>query len=153
MKDPHVGSFAMFGCILLLLLQFVLYHLIYTVSSFRTWIALLFLFVLERALSGLSVMILPPARQDGMVHTVVSPAATNVRTVLIAEAAFSALGLLLFGGWSGGAAVIAAALVFMAYISYVSKHFNGTTGDLAGFFLLLCETGQLLAFALVKVQP
>ena len=42
----------------------------------------------------------------------------------------------------------AAAVIFLYYYRLCKKQFGGTTGDLAGYFLQLCELGMLAAFVL-----
>ena len=49
----------------------------------------------------------------------------------------------------GAAAVIAAALLVFAYYYWMSrKKFGGTTGDLAGYFLQMCELAMLAVIVL-----
>ena len=52
------------------------------------------------------------------------------------------------GGIAGGAAVAAAALVFLYYRLMSLHQFGGITGDLAGYFLQLCELAIPLAAVL-----
>ena len=42
----------------------------------------------------------------------------------------------------------AAAVIFLYYYRLCKKQFGGTTGDLAGYFLQLCELGMLAALVL-----
>ena len=51
----------------------------------------------------------------------------------------------------GGACLGAAALVFCYYRHVALGQFGGVTGDLAGWFLQLCEGGMLLAAVCVEV--
>ena len=49
----------------------------------------------------------------------------------------------------GVAAVISAILVFWWYHHMAMKYFGGTTGDLSGFFLCICEVVMALVLAFV----
>ena len=55
--------------------------------------------------------------------------------------------LLWLGGWRGGLSAAAAAAVFGWYYYMSRKQFGGITGDLAGYFVQLCELAVLLAMA------
>ena len=72
--------------------------------------------------------------------------------------AFVCAGAMLYLGWSRksgsvavAALVIAAALlVFVYYYRMSRKKFGGTTGDLAGYFLQLCELAMLAGAVLSR---
>lgn len=57
---------------------------------------------------------------------------------------------LLFGGICGGVVVITTVLIFLWYRHMAVQEFGGVTGDLAGFFLQICELGILLAAVIGK---
>ena len=46
--------------------------------------------------------------------------------------------------WTGMGALVGAALVCLYYVTTAKRQFGGVTGDLAGFFLQLCELGMVL---------
>jgi adenosylcobinamide-GDP ribazoletransferase len=50
----------------------------------------------------------------------------------------------------GAAAIAGAILIFVYYRHMALKYFGGTTGDLSGFFLCLCEAGVALILAVVS---
>ena len=50
----------------------------------------------------------------------------------------------------GCAAVAAAILVYLWYIQMARREFGGLTGDLAGWFLQVCELGCLAAMVLAR---
>lgn len=51
----------------------------------------------------------------------------------------------------GGAAVCASLLCFFYYYFVATRKFGGITGDLAGWFLQLCELFLLAALVVVQV--
>ena len=61
--------------------------------------------------------------------------------------AVSAGAMILLGGLCGAAAVLGAVLAFLYYRRMVFREFGGVTGDLAGYFLQLCELFMVLAAA------
>ena len=50
--------------------------------------------------------------------------------------------------WTGGFALLGAGVAGLYYVSMARRQFGGITGDLAGFFLQLCELCMVLGAAL-----
>ena len=73
----------------------------------------------------------------------------NRRTLMIYLIVLSTL-MIVVGKWSGVAAVIMAFLVFWYYHHMSISKFGGVTGDLAGYFLQMCEI--LMALAVVVTE-
>ena len=97
-------------------------------------------FVLSRALSGLSVVLFKKAKNSGLAASFSDMAqqkcvgAVMIFVILLCGAALLALDPVL-----GGAVLLAAAAVFGYYRWMSYRKFGGITGDLAGFFLQVCE--------------
>lgn len=53
--------------------------------------------------------------------------------------------------WAALDVLVVSALVFCYYKWKSSKHFGGITGDLAGYFLSLCELAQLLSLVVLSL--
>ena len=51
----------------------------------------------------------------------------------------------------GTAVIVTALLVFWFYRHKALKYFGGTTGDLSGYFLCLCEVWIVLVLAIITV--
>ena len=101
--------------------------------------------VLSRSLSGLFAVTLPNARGTGLLATFTGPMdAARARVVLAAWAALAAAAMVLLSPWTGAGALAGAALVCLYYVTTAKRQFGGVTGDLAGFFLQLCELGMVL---------
>lgn len=146
LKDSHTGAFAVMGCGLYLLL------------SFGAWCALkpgqgllcvCLGYTVSRTLSGLSVLCFPKAKKSGSYVTMFAKRASKGRAVLFLALLLVLEGglLLWLGGWRGGLSAAAAAAVFGWYYYMSRKQFGGITGDLAGYFVQLCELAVLLAMA------
>ncbi len=146
LKDSHAGAFAILGlgC--------------YLVWSLAVWseVTVKMLpvigagFVLSRSMSGFSVMNFPSARKDGLGRTFQEQAhQKRVSKVMILYFLAATVVMLFFSPVQGGAALLAALIVFGYYRQMALKQFGGMTGDLAGYFLQLCElamvTGVVLA--------
>ena len=149
LKDPHVGAFAVMGCGAYLLLTFGLWSE-YRFNP-RGTAALALGWVLSRSLSGLSVVTFPKARREGLASTFAQASQRHVAVVLAAWALACAGGMLWWELEVGGACLAAALLVFCYYRHVALGQFGGVTGDLAGWFLQLCEGGMLLVAVCLEV--
>ena len=142
LKDPHCGAFAIFYCVVYLLLCFGLY---YEVFSLGLAYALCPAFVLSRALSALCAVTLPNARKAGMlcsftggVHRRTAVAAVGITSVC------AGLVLLLLSPVPGCVCLLFCAAALIWYRRMALRQFGGGTGDTAGFFLQTCELSALL---------
>ena len=70
--------------------------------------------------------------------------AARARVVLGLWSAGSAAAMVLLAPWTGGFALIGAALASLYYVTMSRRQFGGITGDLAGFFLQICELAMVL---------
>ena len=147
LKDPNCGAFAVIAAIAYFMLSIALWS--------RMKIELIPLvaagYVMSRTLSGLSVTCFKKARQDGLAAEFGANTAKKISTVLfIVQFVLECL-FLLYNKWDSGLAVIIASLLCFAYHYYnCKKNFGGITGDLAGYFLQLCELAVLAAVVIMK---
>lgn len=146
LKDPHVGAFAVIGC--------VTYSLIY-LGFFQELPAeclplFCVSFILTRALSGLSVVTFPKAKKSGLAAMFSNQAQKRVVTATMAGYILFAIAFLCIKGGIlyGGICLATALLVFFYYHQMAIKQFGGITGDLAGYFLQLCELALLAALTI-----
>jgi len=136
LKDTHTGAFAVTGGALYLLLFFAAC----TELTARTAALPCIGFVLSRALSGLAVVTFPEARKQGMLADFMRDAHKKLVAGVMAVDIVLAVGLMVWTGREvGGLTAIAAFDVFFYYRHVAIKEFGGVTGDLAGYFLQLCE--------------
>lgn len=144
LKDSHAGAFAVLAGLCYFLLAFGAYSQVE-----GRWIPVLSVgFVLSRALSGLSVVTFRKATDSGLAATFAD--ASQKRTVGITMgvyilACFVLMALL--GGVRGVICFAAAIIVFGYYRFMAYRQFGGITGDLAGFFLQVCELAMALVMA------
>lgn len=146
LKDSHTGAFAVIFCGAYLLLSF---GALTQPEGWRAWGIVALGFVLSRALSGLALANLRGARPSGMLQAFADASHRGaVTAAMAAYISLAAAGMLLLSPIAGGAALLAAALCLLYYRRMAYRQFGGITGDLAGFFLQLCELGTALAVAL-----
>lgn len=136
LKDPHSGAFAVIYCVVYMLLSFG----IWSEADGKTIGLLACIFVLSRALSGFGVMSLKMAKRDGTATVFADTAdKRRVKVIMIVYIVITGGLMLWLDGMIGTICLLAALLVFIYYRYMAYKQFGGITGDLAGFFLQICE--------------
>ena len=148
MSDPHIGSFAVIRVCLLLIVQTALFS---EVTETETAAVIASGYVLSRALSGLSAVTFRAAKSSGSLQSFVKP--SHKRTVTGMAVFFTALpvavSVIVFpAAGIASAAAAGAVLLYHRYASY--RDFGGITGDLCGWFLVVCETAVLAAAVLTE---
>ena len=144
LKDPHAGAFAIICGISLFVLNFGLWSEL----SMHGVRSLAFGFVISRGLSGWSVAIFPCAKDTGLAATFQDASHRYVVGVICSVELLMTLVAAFFKEPIGAACMLAAA--FWAMVRYYimsRRQFGGITGDLAGWFLQICEC--LMAVAVV----
>ena len=142
LKDSHVGSFAVIGCIMLVLLQFA------ACAGASNWAdakMLMLIPVVSRSCSALAVAVLPKMSTSQYVQK-----EARVADICIPGAAL----LLCLAGalcvWPTYVWVIAAELtVYGLALRRAYKSLGGMNGDISGYCLTLAELGALGAMALL----
>lgn len=149
LKDSHTGAFAIICCGLYLLVFFAAWCQVEAAG--RTALVLGLGPVLSRSLSGLFAVTLPNARGTGLLATFTDTMDTaKARGVMVIWVVACAAALLWLDLWTGGAALLGAGLTCLYYRVMSARQFGGVTGDLAGFFLQICELAMVLAVVLAQ---
>lgn len=149
LKDSHAGAFAVItACV-----YFIAYYGAY--SQINGNMTVLFIvgmgFMVSRCFSGIGVLTLPKAKADGTVAEFSRQSKEIVvRNVLIVYLVLLTAGMVSVDVVMGAAAIFTALFVFLYYRYIALKYFGGTTGDLSGFFLCLCEVSITLVLAVVS---
>ena len=124
LKDSHIGAFAV-------------------MASFCGS------YFLSRIFSAIAVVSFPCAKKEGTLYMFADAAQEKiVKRSLYAELAFCVLWQILMNPKAGIMQLICALAVFGYYYYKSKKEFGGITGDLAGYFVTLCE-GALMVMAAI----
>ena len=143
MKDPRSGPIAVVTLMLVLLLKFCALWVLVERGA-GAWLVLAPV-VGRAALLGL-FMATPYVRPGGLGQSLAEHLPRQAaRWVLVG----SALGCVLFGGWTALWVLLLAAAVFGGVRRLMCRRLGGTTGDTAGALLELLELVVVLALALV----
>lgn len=149
LKDPGAGAFALISCCSYLLLYFALWCEAATTGRALPVLALIP--VLSRSLSGLSVVTFKNARGGGLLATFSKAAQTGtVRVVMLIWIAAALAAMLVLNLPAGIGAALCALIMFLYYRIMSYRQFGGITGDIAGYFLQLCELLALLGIIVAE---
>lgn len=150
LKDSHTGAFAIICCTLFLLFHFACFNEAYPLLQNETnMLTISIIPVLVRTLSGLFATILPNASGSGLLATFTNAIdGGRARLILFLEVIFVSGVFLMIDLWSGFFVLMGAVVTSCYYIGMSKKKFGGITGDLAGFFLELCQVITLFAWIL-----
>lgn len=137
MSDSRIGAFAAIKLAVYLLVQTAFFSQIK-----RPEIMLICAvgFVLSRALSGLAAVTFKCAKSEGTLQNFTDPA--HKKITVFAEIFFIVLSIFLMiflDNLCGFFAALGGLISFAYYKSFSYKKFGGITGDLAGYFLHICE--------------
>lgn len=137
MKDPRIGSFALIKMCIYVLLQTAFFSEINCISLLTVCSIG---FVQSRAWSGLAAVTFPNARSEGSLQNFSNPAHKKITiAVEIIYLLISSAAMILTDPICGAAAILCGTAVCVYYRIFSIRRFGGITGDLAGYFLQLCE--------------
>ncbi|MDO5783004.1 MAG: adenosylcobinamide-GDP ribazoletransferase [Eubacteriales bacterium] len=147
LKDSHAGAFAVItACI-----YFILWLGAWSqLQNNPKGICIMSMgYMMSRCLSGIGVITFPKAKSDGTVAEFSRNASEiTARNILMVMFVILVALMLWVSPVMGVLAVLSALLVFWWYHHMAMKYFGGTTGDLSGFFLCICEVVMALVLAL-----
>lgn len=144
LKDPHAGAFALIWGAVWLLVYFGLLTELRSVATVAAG------FVLSRSLSAWGVERLPSAR--GGMGAQLKRGSRFPWWVLGLYLGLYLGAVALWGHLLAGlAALVAAVAVYLGYRAMAVGQFGGFTGDLAGWFLQVCELAILAAVVVVEL--
>lgn len=150
LKDSNAGAFAVITAGVYFLIWYGGY------SQIEERVSLIYImgvgFMVSRCFAGLGVILLPKAKADGTVAEFSRKSSHDVVKYTLILFLVVLLGIML---WIhpiyGGAAFVTAALIYVYYRYMALKYFGGTTGDLSGCYICLCESGMLLVLAILSI--
>lgn len=142
LKDPHVEAFAV--------IALAGYFFLYAAGLTQIWktdhlLLLAISFVISRCLSGMSLVWFQEAKREGLLYALSSAAhKKTVRVVLTLILGGCFICLILISPVIGAVMALASMWVWTYYYYMARKQFGGITGNLAGYFLCLCELVNVL---------
>lgn len=152
LKDSHAGAFAVITACVYFLVLFGTMMQITEVDNQTAIYLLACTYMVSRCFSGIGVITLPKANASGTVAEFSRKAEDKrvCNTLLIYLVILAAVMIWIQPVW-GFSMFVTALLVFLFYRHKAMKYFGGTTGDLSGYFLCLCELWMILVLAVIMV--
>mgnify|MGYP002772218881 CR=1 FL=1 len=150
LKDSHAGAFAVITACVYFILWLGAWNQLLTNPK---GIAIMSLgFVMSRCCSGIGVISFPKAKADGTVAEFSRNASDVIsREILYVEIMLVGFLMVHIDPIQGALAIVTTVVVFWWYHHMAMKYFGGTTGDLSGFFLCICEVVMALVLAIAGV--
>lgn len=146
MSDSHIGAFAAISLGVYLLLDAAFFS---EINNFKALITAALSFVISRALSGFAAVTFRCAKKEGALQSFAKPAHKNATvTALTVILVIGIAGMICIYPAAGIAGAVGALGAFMYYRTFSYKRFGGITGDLAGYFLQICELSSLVCIVL-----
>lgn len=144
MSDSHIGAFAAINLTIYVLLQTGLFSQINSISVMSICSIG---YIQSRAWSALGAVAFKAAKKSGTLQSFTEPAHKKI-TVFVETAilALSSLAMILIEPICGISAICGGTAAFVYYRIFSYRKFGGTTGDIAGYFLQICEL-LIIAFA------
>jgi adenosylcobinamide-GDP ribazoletransferase len=151
LKDPHIGAFSVISLVKLILIAVASSVFILTSEELtkETVLSCSLIFVVSRCISGLTSLFLKKAKKSGML----SKEAGNMRkgtVALLSVQLIAAAGAMIVLDPVSAIPALAFFAGYTLYYKYkTKKEFGGVTGDTAGLFVSVSETGAACMIALV----
>ena len=145
LKDPHCGAFAVLSCVC----YFLAYGGAVSEIGRGNLLILAWGFVLSRALSAFSIASFPMAKETGLAAAF--SGAAHKKAVRGVSAVTGSAAVMCFLNPAAGLLCIGGAVLsFVWYYRISMKQFGGITGDLAGWFLQICELSAAICLAVIE---
>ena len=151
LKDSHAGAFAVITAAVYFVCWYGAYSQLFGIEENMKAIGILSLgFMVSRCLSGIGVITFPKAKADGTVAEFSRNSSDVIsRNILVVYLVILAVLMIWIEPVWGIAAFAGALLIFGYYHHIAMKYFGGTTGDISGFFLCICEVGMAVILAVI----
>ena len=148
LKDSHAGAFAIICCAV----YFILYAGAVSLIESRTFFVLAFMYVMIRSGSGMSIVTLKLAKNTGLAATFSDGASKRViRVWMFVYMIVCVTAMRWMNGILGLLCTAVFCVVWIYFRHMVYDKFGGVNGDMAGWFLQVCELGVMIAAAILTL--
>ncbi len=153
LRDVHAGTFAILALLFAIAFQAAALAALLQTGSLRTVTALVAAHVLSRAAMVMLAHRLPPARKEGMGHSVARPGIGAVGQAGIIATLTAFLPLMFSLGPVKALKAMLVAIVAAGGMEWLArKYFGGQTGDILGATEVVTRTLVLVALAIMVAQ-
>ena len=147
LKDSHIGAFAVITLAGYFLLELAALS---QVEQLKGAGVIACGFFLSRALSGIGIVCLTPAKKNGSLYTFASSAQKKVVSIsLLVQFVLGVLVMCLLDVRAGICNAVVMLFWFGYYRYKMQKEFGGITGDTAGYFVTIAELLMIITTAVL----
>lgn len=147
LKDPHTGAFAVISVAVLFAMWFSSCYTI--IENSDNIILLIFISVVSRCCSAFAILSVKAMPQSGYANMFKANTKISHRVFIVITAAAAIVLSFIFAGVMGIITVSAVILGYAAAMAYSYRQFNGISGDLAGFSMVIGELSGIFAYAVI----
>lgn len=155
LKDSRAGAFAVIQAVVYFFFYYGIYSYLdlqFGEGAEKAWKVLALSFLLSRTLSGYGVVAFPKAKETGLAALFAEKASgTAVKITMAGYGLVIAVLMAWISPILAVAVYLSAFFMFVYYYFMAKRKFGGITGDLAGWFLQMCELAMALAVMIVYV--
>ncbi len=154
MKDPHIGSFAVIKAVSVILLMTAALTVIISIETTKetpVFVLVCGIYVVSRALAGLTSLFMKKAKPDGMLAAETENSDTLSAAVLIIWLTLALCLMAYIDAIQTGIIVLTFVVFTFCYRRMVDKNFDGVTGDTAGYYIVAGEVVAVTVLALAKL--
>ncbi len=152
LKDPHVGAFGPMWLTAFLLAEAACFAQVYEIPKYLPLALAGFAF--SRALGGCKIVLTKCAKDSGLAYIFAENSNKAGVTAMLASEVLLFMLFIFFRLWNEPYGLLAGGVCFALLIFWYALHnimclkiFGGVTGDLAGFFISVCELAALVCAA------
>ena len=151
LKDPHIGAFSVISLVKLILISTAASIFIITSENLTEGMVIIcaLIFVVSRCISGLTSLFLKKAKKSGMLSKEAGDVKKFTIVLLVVQLLISATAMIILDPVTAIPVLAFFAGCTLYYKYKTKKEFGGVTGDTAGFFVCISETGAVCTIAII----
>lgn len=151
LKDPHIGAFAVIGLAKIGLCYIGAMAIVLNKARVRDIIILSIMYVISRAACAYISISFQHAKKDGMLNMETKATNKIEKIIVVIEIVISLLSAMLIDYKTGLLITISLVLYTLYYRNKCYKNFGGITGDMSGYFIVVCELIMIICIASIKL--
>ena len=155
MKDPHIGAFAVISLVSMGLIWIAaLYCITYKALETENYELLNIyaaLFAISRCACGITSIVFPNAKKDGMLNMEIGKTGKGDLTFLGVIALLDLLVMLVIKPLAAVICAVVIVVYSLVYKRICDSNFGGVTGDTSGYYIVVCECVLTVALGILSI--
>lgn len=143
LSDPHIGAFGVIGLVSYILFYFAV---MYEMDKGASLIYFLTVPIISRSFSAFGVVVVPPAKKDGLGKTFSDSADKKfIAGFMVMQIIVLVLLICWYNIYAGVFIGLFSCLTYIHWLALIKKEFGGVSGDLSGMLTQKLEVIMFLA--------